>query len=49
MKPIPIGIALRPGDPRIDGILKAVKDMYETGKMGAILTKWKFNRYAINP
>jgi ABC-type amino acid transport substrate-binding protein len=49
VKPIPIGIALRPGDPRIDGIQKAVKDMYESGKMVAVLTKWKFNRYAINP
>jgi amino acid permease len=49
VKPIPIGIALRPGDPRIGGIQKAVKDMYQSGTMGSILTKWKFNRYAINP
>jgi ABC-type amino acid transport substrate-binding protein len=49
VKPIPIGIALRPGDRRIDGIQNAIKDMYDSGKMGAILTKWTFNRYAINP
>ena len=49
VKPIPIGIALRPGDSRIDGIQKAVKDMYDNGTMGVILTRWKFNRYAINP
>ena len=29
VEPIPIGIALRPGDSRIDGIQKAVKDMYD--------------------
>jgi hypothetical protein len=49
VKPIPIGIALRPGDPRIGGIQKAVKDMYQSGTMGSILTKWKFNRSAMNP
>jgi polar amino acid transport system substrate-binding protein len=49
VKPIPVGIALRQGDSRVSGIKQAVKAMYEDGKMGAILTRWKFNRYAINP
>jgi hypothetical protein len=28
---------------------EAVKDMYDNGGMGLILTRWKFNSYAINP
>jgi hypothetical protein len=49
VKPIPIGIALRPRDSRIDGIRKAVRDIYDSGAMGLILTTWTFNSYAINP
>jgi polar amino acid transport system substrate-binding protein len=49
VKPIPIGIALRPGDSRIAAVQKAVNDMYADGTMGAILAKWKFTSYAITP
>lgn len=49
VKPVPIGIALRPGDERIGPIQKAIKDMYNDGTMGKILATWKFSRYAITP
>src|SRR3954454_14360106 len=49
VKPIPVGIALRPGDSRIADVQKAVHDMYTDGTMGRILSKWKFTRYAITP
>jgi polar amino acid transport system substrate-binding protein len=49
VKPIPVGIALRPGDSRISTVQKAVNDMYTDGTMGRILSKWKFTRYAITP
>jgi ABC-type amino acid transport substrate-binding protein len=47
VKPIPVGIALRPGDSRIAKIQKAVNDLYGDGTMGRILAKWKFTRYAL--
>jgi polar amino acid transport system substrate-binding protein len=47
VKPIPVGIALRPGDSRIAKIQKAVNDLYGDGAMGQILAKWSFTRYAI--
>jgi ABC-type amino acid transport substrate-binding protein len=49
VKPTPIGIALRPGDPRIGKVTAAVRDSYDDGTMGRILAKWKFTRYAITP
>lgn len=49
VKPIPVGIALRPGDPLIAKVQKAVHDLYTDGTMGRILSKWKFTRYAITP
>lgn len=49
VKPIPIGIALRPGDSRIAAVQKAVNDLYADGTMGSILAKWKFTSYAITP
>jgi ABC-type amino acid transport substrate-binding protein len=49
VKAIPIGIALRPGDSRIAEVQKAIRDMYNDGSMGAILSKWKFTSYAITP
>jgi polar amino acid transport system substrate-binding protein len=49
VKPLPIGIALRPGDSRIAAVRKAVHGMYSDGTMGRILSKWKFTSYAIAP
>jgi polar amino acid transport system substrate-binding protein len=49
VKPIPVGIALRPGDSRISKVQKAVNDMYTDGSMGKILARWKFTRYAVTP
>ena len=49
VKPTPIGIALRPGDSRIDKIATAVRDLYDNGTVGRILAKWNFSRYAITP
>jgi len=49
VKPIPVGIALRPGDSRIADVQKAVNDIYSDGTIGAILAKWKFTNYAITP
>jgi polar amino acid transport system substrate-binding protein len=49
VKPIPVGIALRPGDSRISKVQRAVNDMYTDGTMGRILSKWKFTDYAITP
>lgn len=49
VKPIPIGIAMRPGDSRISKVQSAVNDLYSNGTMGRILARWKFARYAITP
>jgi ABC-type amino acid transport substrate-binding protein len=49
VKPIPIGIAMRPGDSRISKVQKAVNDLYTNGEMGRILGRWKFTDYAIKP
>ncbi len=49
VKPIPIGIAMRPGDSRISKVQKAVNDLYTNGTMGHILGRWKFTDYAITP
>jgi polar amino acid transport system substrate-binding protein len=49
VRPIPIGIALRPGDSRIAAVRKAIRQMYADGSMGGILSKWKFTSYAITP
>ncbi len=48
VKPIPIGIALRPGDSRIAKIQKAVNELYGDGAMGKILAKWNFTAYALS-
>jgi polar amino acid transport system substrate-binding protein len=47
VKPTPIGIALRKGDPQVADLNKAVQAMYRDGAMGRILAKWKFTRYAL--
>lgn len=49
VKPIPVGIAMRPGDSRISKVQKAINNLYTDGTMGKILAKWKFTRYAIRP
>lgn len=49
VKAIPVGIALRIGDPRLAGTKKAISDMYADGTMGMILAKWKLTQFAITP
>jgi len=44
--PIPVGIAVRPGDPLHGQIAQAIKSMYQDGAMGTILSKWNWTRYA---
>lgn len=45
--PIPVGIAVRPGNPLGAQIAQAIKAMYKDGTMGAILSRWGFTRYAL--
>jgi len=45
--PIPVGIALRPGDPLQAQIAQAIKAMYQDGTMGTILSKWGWTSYAL--
>jgi polar amino acid transport system substrate-binding protein len=45
--PIPVGIALRKGDPLISKIRKAVTSMYADGTMQKILKKWKMGATAL--
>jgi polar amino acid transport system substrate-binding protein len=49
VKPIPIGIALRPGDSLSSDMTTAVKSLYAKGTMGQILARWNFTRFALNP
>jgi polar amino acid transport system substrate-binding protein len=45
--PIPVGIAIRKGDPPIPKIQKAVNAMYNDGTMLKILKKWKMSGTAL--
>ena len=45
--PIPVGIALRKGDPLIPKVRKAVAAMYADGTMQKILAKWKMSGTAL--
>jgi polar amino acid transport system substrate-binding protein len=45
--PIPVGVAVRPGDPLQAQIAQAIKSMYQDGTMGTILSKWGWTRYAL--
>jgi polar amino acid transport system substrate-binding protein len=45
--PIPVGIALRKGDPLIPKVRKAVAAMYADGTMQRILKKWKMSGAAL--
>ena len=47
VNPIPVGIALRKGDPRIPAVRKAVAAMYADGTMKKILKKWKMEAFAL--
>lgn len=49
VKPVPIGVGLRHGDPRIATVKKAVAGMYADGTMKRILKKWKLSEFAITP
>jgi polar amino acid transport system substrate-binding protein len=47
VNPIPVGIALRKGDPLIPKVRKAVAAMYADGTMKRILAKWKMSATAL--
>ena len=47
--PIPIGIALRKGDPRIPKVEQAIKAIEADGTMQAILSRWGLLRFALKP
>jgi polar amino acid transport system substrate-binding protein len=45
--PIPVGIALRKGDPLIPKVRRAIASMYADGTMLKILNKWKMGGTAL--
>jgi ABC-type amino acid transport substrate-binding protein len=47
--PIPIGIALRKGDPRIPKVENAITAIEADGTMQAILSRWGLLRFALKP
>jgi polar amino acid transport system substrate-binding protein len=47
VNPIPVGIAIRKGDPLIPKVRKAVATMYADGTMQKILAKWKMSATAL--
>lgn len=47
VNPIPVGIAIRKGDPLLARVQKQVKAMYADGKMASILAKWKMSAFAL--
>lgn len=47
VNPIPVGIAIRKGDPLVAKVQKAVDAMYSDGTMKKILAKWSMQDFAI--
>lgn len=47
VNPIPVGMAIRKGDPLIAKVQKQVTAMYADGKMASILAKWKMSAFAL--
>jgi polar amino acid transport system substrate-binding protein len=47
INPIPVGIALRKGDPMIAKVRRTVDAMYANGTMKRILAKWKMVAFAL--
>jgi polar amino acid transport system substrate-binding protein len=47
VNPIPVGMAIRKGDPLIGKVQKQVNAMYADGKMKSILAKWKMSAFAL--
>ena len=47
VNPIPVGIAIRKGDPLKDAVQKAVTVMYADGTMKQILSRWKMADFAL--
>jgi polar amino acid transport system substrate-binding protein len=47
VNPIPVGIAIRKGDPLIAKVRKQVNAMYANGKMKSILAAWKMSATAL--
>jgi polar amino acid transport system substrate-binding protein len=44
---LPVGIALRKGDPRISRVRKAIAGMYADGTMKRILARWNMSAFAL--
>ena len=47
INPIPVGIAIRKGDPLIAKVQKAVASMYADGTMKKILRKWQMEAFSL--
>jgi polar amino acid transport system substrate-binding protein len=47
INPIPVGIAVRKGDPNQAKIAKAIKTLYANGTMKRILAKWHMSGFAL--
>lgn len=47
VNPIPVGIAIRKGDPLIAKVRRQVNALYADGKMRSILAKWKMSDVAL--
>jgi polar amino acid transport system substrate-binding protein len=47
INPIPVGIALRKGDPLVSKIRKAVQTLYANGTIPRILGKWKMTDFGL--
>jgi len=47
VNPIPVGMAIRKGDPLIGKVRLQVKAMYADRKMASILAKWKMSAFAL--
>ena len=47
VNPIPVGIAIRKGDPLVAKVKKAVNGMYADGTMKRILAKWKMGDFGL--
>ncbi len=47
INPIPVGIAVRKGDPNQPKIAKAIKTLYANGTMKRILAKWQMSAFAL--
>jgi polar amino acid transport system substrate-binding protein len=47
VNPLPVGIAVRKGDPRLARIRQAIASMYADGTMARILARWNMSSFAL--